>query len=212
MKLIKMLKINEIFFSIQGESSYAGFPCVFVRLSGCNLRCSYCDSTYAYCEGSNLSIDSILKEADGYQCKLMQITGGEPLLQKNTPALVKDALAQDYNVLLETNGSLDISAIDDKAIIIMDVKCPGSGESDKNLFENISKLKSHDEVKFVILDYEDYLWAKQILNEYPEIHKYRTHFSPVYGQLEPAKLAKWILEDNLNIRLQLQLHKYLGVR
>jgi len=207
-----MLKVNEIFFSIQGESSYAGFPCVFVRLTGCNLQCSYCDTTYAYHEGSNLSIDTILEEVNRYHCRLMQITGGEPLLQKDMPALLKTALDHDYNVLIETNGSLDISAIDDKATIIMDMKCPGSGEADKNLFENISKLKSHDEVKFVILDYNDYLWAKAILDEYPAIHKHITHFSPVYRQLEPGKLAEWILKDNLNVRLQLQIHKYLGVK
>jgi len=176
------------------------------------LQCSYCDTTYAYHEGSNLSIDTILEEVNRYHCRLMQITGGEPLLQKDMPALLKTALDHDYNVLIETNGSLDISAIDDKATIIMDMKCPGSGEADKNLFENISKLKSHDEVKFVILDYNDYLWAKAILDEYPAIHKHITHFSPVYRQLEPGKLAEWILKDNLNVRLQLQIHKYLGVK
>jgi len=212
MKLIKMLKINEIFFSIQGESSYSGYPCVFVRLTGCNLRCSYCDTTYAYYEGKNLSVDTILEEIGQYQCKILQITGGEPLLQKDTSSLVNAALSQDYNVLVETNGSLDITAINNKAIIIMDIKCPGSGEHNKNLFENIPNLELNDEIKFVILDHNDYLWAKEILNKYPVIQKNKIHFTPVHGELEPGKLSEWIIKDRLNVRLQLQIHKYLGVK
>ncbi len=211
-KLIKMLKVNEIFYSIQGESSYSGLPCVFVRLTGCNLRCSYCDTTYAFFDGVRFSIGEVMSEISKYNCKLLQITGGEPLLQKETPALIKNALEEGYSVLVETNGSLDIGAIDEKAIIIMDIKCPSSGEADKNLFSNISKLREKDEVKFVIGGRKDYEWGKEIVGKYHLLSRCKILLSPIYGKLEPSKLAEWILEDKLNVRLQLQIHKYLGVK
>ena len=211
-KLIEMLTVNEIFYSIQGESSYAGFPCVFVRLTGCNLRCSYCDTTYAFSDGDELSINKIMSEIGKYDCRLLQITGGEPLLQKETKSLIDQANDAGYTVLVETNGSLNIDPIAGEATIIMDIKCPGSGESDRNLLSNIHKLKEKDEVKFVIGDRHDYDWAKQILNEHRSLRKCWIFFSPTYNKLGPSKLAKWILEDMLDVRLQLQLHKYLGVK
>lgn len=207
-----MLKVNEIFFSIQGESSYTGLPCVFVRLTGCNLRCSYCDTSYAFTEGTELPVSNVIAALGEYDCMLLQITGGEPLLQKDTLVLINEAIEKDYTVLVETNGTLDISAINDQAIVIMDFKCPGSGEVTKNLYSNISKLKEKDEVKFVIQDHHDYQWTKEILLEYPELSNHNMLFAPVYGQLEPGLLARWILKDRLSVRLQLQMHKYLGVK
>jgi len=207
-----MLKVNEIFFSIQGESSYAGLPCVFVRLTGCNLRCSYCDTTRAFSEGTELPVSNVIAAIGEYDCMLLQVTGGEPLLQKDTLVLIDEAIEKDYTVLVETNGTLDISAINDQAIVIMDFKCPGSGEVNKNLYSNISRLKEKDEVKFVIQDQKDYQWAKEALLEYPELSNHSILFAPVYGQLEPGLLARWILKDRLGVRLQLQIHKYLGVK
>ncbi len=153
-----------------------------------------------------------MKEISRYRCKLIQLTGGEPLLQEETPNLIEVAMEEDYTVLIETNGSLDIGGINDKAIIIMDIKCPSSSEADKNLFSNISKLRENDEVKFVMQDRTDYEWAKEILQKYPRLSECEIHFSPVYRKLDPGELAKWILSDELNIRLQLQIHKYLGVK
>lgn len=207
-----MLKVNEIFFSIQGESSFAGLPCVFIRLTGCNLRCSYCDTAFAFFEGKALSIREIMSEISKYSCKLLQVTGGEPLLQEDTPRLIKKAVEEGYTVLIETNGSLDISVIDAQAITIMDIKCPSSGEADKNLFTNIPKLKEKDEVKFVIGNSKDYKWAQETVQEYQLLSRCKILFSPVYGSLDPNTLAKWILKDRLNVRLQLQIHKYLGVK
>jgi len=211
-KLIEMLRVNEIFYSIQCESSYAGFPCVFVRLTGCNLRCSYCDTTYAFSDGDELSINKIMSEIGKYDCRLLQITGGEPLLQEETKSLIDQANETGYTVLVETNGSLDVDPIGGEATIIMDIKCPGSGESDKNLLSNIHKLRERDEVKFVVGDRHDYDWAKKTLTEHRSLGKCKILFSPVYDKLGPSKLAKWILEDMLEVRLQLQLHKYLGVK
>lgn len=207
-----MLKVNEIFFSIQGESSYAGLPCVFVRLTGCNLRCSYCDTTQAFNEGTERPVSNVIAAIGEYDCMLLQVTGGEPLLQKDTLVLINEAIEKDYTVLVETNGTLDISTINDQAIVVMDFKCPGSGEVNKNLYSNISRLKEKDEVKFVIQDRCDYQWAKEALLEYPELSNYSILFAPVYGKLEPGLLAEWILKDQLGVRLQLQIHKYLGVK
>lgn len=201
------LKVNEIFFSIQGESSFAGRPCVFIRLTGCNLRCSYCDTRYAFHEGSKLSMDDILTKVKEFECDLVEITGGEPLLHPETKGLVKLLLDQGYTVLIETNGSLDIGILDKRSINIMDVKCPSSGEDSKNNLDNLRKLSARDEVKFVIGTREDYDFAKNIL----KLHKVPgpIHFSPVLGQLTPKTLANWILSDNLGIRMQLQLHKFI---
>lgn len=211
-KLIKMLKINEIFFSIQGETSYAGFPCIFVRLTGCNLRCSYCDTVYAYDSGFELSIPDIMKQIGNYNCRLLHITGGEPLLQEDTPALAEEALKNGYTVLLETNGTLDITSLNKEVVVVMDIKCPSSGETDKNLFSNLSKLDENDEIKFVIQDRRDFQWAKEILHKYQPFKCNRIVFTPVFEQLDAGILAEWILQDQLAVRIQLQIHKYLGVR
>ncbi|MEG8947668.1 7-carboxy-7-deazaguanine synthase QueE [Rosettibacter firmus] len=204
-----MLKVNEIFYSIQGESSKAGLPCVFVRLTYCNLRCTYCDTAYAFYEGSDYSIDDIIKKIDEYKCKLVEITGGEPLFQKESLELMKRLCDKGYEVMLETGGSLPIQDVDKRVKIIMDLKCPSSGMMKKNLYENINYIKSTDEIKFVIGTREDYDWAKEIISKYDLLNKCTVLFSVVFNQLEPIQLANWILEDKLNVRFQLQLHKYI---
>ncbi len=202
------LKINEIFYSIQGESSYAGRPCVFIRLTGCNLRCSYCDTTYAYEDGDVHSVEAILNKAAAYQCPLVEITGGEPLLQAETPVLIGKLLDRGYTVLLETNGTIDIAAVDPRCVRIMDIKCPSSGQAEKNNPSNLARLTLHDEIKFVIADRNDYGYAVKML---PALEQHAgpacIHFSPVHNMLDPATLAAWILEDRLPVRLSLQLHK-----
>jgi len=204
-----VLKVNEVFHSIQGESTFAGLPCTFIRLAGCNLRCSYCDTAYAYEEGKEWSIPALIDYAKAYRPLLVEVTGGEPLLQAGTQELVKGLLREGCEALVETNGSLDISVIDKRAVIIMDIKCPDSGMSDKNLFANIGCLKPHDEVKFVVASEGDYLWATSIIREHGLEQACSILFSPVYGKLEPGRLAKWILRDGIKARLQLQLHKYI---
>ncbi|OPY69935.1 MAG: 7-carboxy-7-deazaguanine synthase [Syntrophorhabdus sp. PtaU1.Bin002] len=204
-----ILKVNEVFHSIQGESTFAGLPCTFIRLTGCNLRCSYCDTAYAYEEGKEWSIPDLIDCAKHYQSPLVEVTGGEPLLQAGTPELVRALLDEDREVLVETNGSLDISVIDKRAVIIMDMKCPDSGMSDKNLFANVGCLKSRDEVKFVIASEGDYSWAKSMIKEHRLERTCTILFSSVYGKLRPSRLAEWILRDRLKARLQLQLHKYI---
>ncbi len=205
------LKVNEVFYSIQGESSFAGLPCVFVRLTGCNLRCSYCDTQYAYDEGNTLKIDEIIAEVGSYECRLVEITGGEPLIQEETPALIQRLLDEDHEVLLETNGSQDISRVDGRCVKIVDIKCPSSGEEDKNDLKNLTLLTDKDEVKFVIGDRGDYEYAKHVLNLIPaySTRKRAVHFSAVYGKTDPKTLAKWILEDHLSVRLHMQLHKLI---
>ncbi len=208
------LRVNELFYSIQGESSYAGRPCVFVRLTGCNLRCSYCDTKYAYEEGTELEIGEIIDRVSSYHCRLVEVTGGEPLIQAETPALIRRLLDEGYEVLLETNGSQDISQVDGRCVKIVDIKCPSSDEADKNDFENLNRLSDKDEIKFVIGDREDYEYAKKMLDllgSNPLTVK-AVHFSPVFGKLDPKTLAEWILEDNLDVRLHLQLHKYIEVK
>jgi 7-carboxy-7-deazaguanine synthase len=205
------LKVNEIFFSIQGESSYAGRPCAFIRLTGCNLRCIYCDTQYAYEEGTLLEIPEIVRQVSLFNCRLVEITGGEPLLQEQTPELIRMLLDQDFTVLLETNGSQDIGVVDERCIRILDIKCPSSGESEKNRLENLDALTPNDELKFVIGSRQDYDYAKFILSTFlPE----RSHLkppllSPVFGQVDTQALAQWILQDRLDVRLQLQLHKLI---
>ena len=204
------LSINELFHSIQGESLYNGLPCVFVRLSGCNLRCSYCDTSYAYEEGVEMDIPEILEQVAIFKCPLVEITGGEPLLQPETPRLVSNLLNKGYEVILETNGSLDISIIDGRCVKIVDIKCPSSAESDKNDLNNLKRLSPKDQLKFVIGDRKDYEYAREILKlrskGFPLSH---ILFSPVSGKIAPARLAKWIIEDNLRVRLHLQLHKII---
>jgi len=204
-----LLKVNEIFYSIQGESSFLGIPFVFVRLTGCNLRCSYCDTKYAYEEGEELMVEQILKQVKKFKCRYVEITGGEPLLQDDTPFLVDSLIDEGFNVLVETNGTKDVSVISDKATMIMDIKCPSSGEVDKIDWENIKRLDKKDEVKFVIAEKSDYDWAKGIITERNLTYKANVLLSPVKEKLDPATLAEWILKDNLKVRFQLQVHKIL---
>lgn len=204
-----MLKVNEIFYSIQGESTFSGIPFVFVRLTGCNLRCTYCDTKYAYEEGTELTVEQILKEVKNFKCRYVEVTGGEPLLQEDTPFLVDSLIDKGFTVLVETNGTKDISVISDKAVIIMDVKCPSSGESDKIDWENIKRLDKKDEVKFVIAEKSDYDWAKEVVTNRNLTYKSGVLLSPVEEKLNPDLLAEWILKDSLKVRLQLQLHKIL---
>jgi 7-carboxy-7-deazaguanine synthase len=203
--------VNEIFYSIQGESSYAGWPCVFVRLAGCNLRCTFCDTQYAYEQGSERSIQDIIEEVVRRSCQLVEITGGEPLIHAESPELIIQLLDLGYTVLLETNGSRDISVVDGRCIKIVDVKCPSSGEADSFDLRNISRLGERDEIKCVIGSREDYEFARGIADM---IAKQAPHgntviFSPVFGSLAASDLAQWILDDHLHVRLGLQLHKHI---
>ena len=205
------LNVNEIFYSIQGESTYAGKPCVFIRLTGCNLRCSYCDTQYAYHDGEKRDIREIMDEIALYRCGLVEVTGGEPLIQGETPHLINLLLDAGYKVLLETNGSQDISLVDSRCVRIVDIKCPSSGEKDRNDLANLNRLTDKDELKFVIGGREDYEYAKDLLNliEHGSSGKIPVHLSPSFGRMEPKELAGWILNDRLNVRLHLQLHKYI---
>ncbi len=204
-----MLKINEIYYSIQGESSKAGLPCVFVRLTYCNLRCTYCDTEYAFYEGNEFSVEQVIEQVKNYKCNLVEITGGEPLVQQESTILMKKLCDEGFEVLIETGGSLSIKDIDKRVKIIMDLKCPSSGMEEKNYYENINHLKPVDEVKFVIGTIEDYLWSKEMINKYELEKKCAILFSVVFGKMEPLTLVNWILEDNLNVRFQLQMHKFI---
>lgn len=205
-----MLKVNEIYFSIQGESSKAGLPCVFVRLTYCNLRCTYCDTEYAFYEGKELSINEIITEVKKYSCNLVEITGGEPLVQMEECLELLKRLSDDgFEVMIETGGSLPIKDIDKRVMIVMDLKCPSSGMEKKNLNENIDYLKQTDEVKFVIGNREDYEWSNEQIKKYSLTEKCNVLFSVVFDKLDPVILVNWIIEDNLNVRFQLQMHKYI---
>lgn len=238
-----MLQVTEIFCSIQGESTFAGLPCVFVRLTGCNLRCAYCDTTYAYAGGHSLSIAEIIRKVEthgftpvapaesaeaedrihprpdgrgllhrrvkSFKIPLVEITGGEPLLQSDTPALIRKLVRLNFTVLIETNGSLDINKLPAQAIRIMDLKCPSSKQSDKMNWENLKSLRAQDQIKFVIGNQQDYQWAKKICQSRRLFGKCEILFSPAYGKLRGDKLAGWIMKDKLPVRLQIQLHKIL---
>jgi 7-carboxy-7-deazaguanine synthase len=205
-----MLKINEIYHSIQGESTSAGKPCVFVRLTYCNLRCTYCDTEYAFYEGKDMSVQQVINEVEKYNCKLVEITGGEPLVQmEECLDLMKKLCELGYEVLLETAGNMSIEYIDKRVKIIMDLKCPSSGMEKKNLYENIKYLKKNDELKFVIGNREDYEWTVKLLNKYNLHKKCEILFSVVFTELEPVELVNWILKDELDVRFQLQMHKYI---
>jgi 7-carboxy-7-deazaguanine synthase len=204
-----MLKINEIYFSVQGESSKAGLPCVFVRLTYCNLRCSYCDSEYAFYEGIEMTLDDIIAEVKKYNCMLVEITGGEPLVQEESLELMKQLCNSGFEVMLETGGSLPIKDIDKRVMIIFDLKCPSSKMMKKNLYENIEYIKLTDEIKFVIGSREDYDWAKEQIGKYSLPDRCSILMSVVFGTLEPVKLVKWMLEDKLKVRFQLQMHKFI---
>lgn len=204
-----MLKVNEIYYSIQGESSKAGLPCVFVRLTYCNLRCTYCDTEYAFYDGSDKTIEEIIAEVRKYDCKLVEITGGEPLVQNESLDLMQRLCDEGFEVMLETGGSLPIKDIDMRVMIIMDLKCPSSKMIKKNLYENIDHIKPSDEIKFVIGTREDYDWSKEIIIKYSLTKKCSVLFSVVFGQLEPVQLVNWILEDKIDVRYQLQMHKII---
>ncbi len=205
-----MLKINEIYHSIQGESTSAGRPCVFVRLTYCNLRCTYCDTEYAFYEGKDFSVQQVIDEVEKYNCKLVEVTGGEPLVQiDECLELMKRLCDLGYEVMIETGGSLSIKDIDPRVKIIMDLKCPSSGMEKKNLYENLQCLKSTDELKFVIGNREDYEWTVNTLKKNNLKGKCEILFSVVFGKLEPIELVNWILEDKLEVRFQLQMHKFI---
>jgi 7-carboxy-7-deazaguanine synthase len=204
-----MLKINEIYASIQGESSHTGLPCVFIRLTGCNLRCSWCDTAYAFNDGKNLSLEETLKQVKAFKLPLVEITGGEPLMQEEVYPLMEALLKEGYQVMLETGGSLPIDKVPEKVIKILDIKCPGSGEEKKNYFENLKLLSPHDEIKFVLLDRADYEWSRNLMQKYSLPLSAQVLFSPVYDKLNLKDLSQWILEDRLPVRLQTQLHKII---
>jgi len=204
-----VLKVNEIYYSVQGESTYSGLPCVFVRLTYCNLRCTYCDTEYAFYEGKDLTIEQIIKKVKKYNCNLVEVTGGEPLMQEESFELIHLLCENGFEVLLETGGSLSIKEVDKRVKIIMDLKCPSSGMMKKNLYENLDYLKNTDELKFVIGNKEDYDWSKKIIEKHKMNGKCEILFSTVFEELKPEKLVNWILKDNLNVRFQLQTHKYI---
>lgn len=205
----EQLRITEIFFSLQGESRTVGFPTTFVRLTGCPLRCQYCDTTYAFSGGEWLDFSAILETVSGYKTKYVTVTGGEPLAQKNCIGLLTKLCDSGYEVSLETSGSISVADVDSRVVKVMDIKTPGSGEVEKNLYANIELLGDKDQIKFVICNQQDYDWALEKISEYQLSDKFEILFSPSHEELEASVLADWILRDGLNVRLQVQLHKYL---
>lgn len=203
------LRISEIFFSLQGETSRVGLPTTFIRLTGCPLRCEYCDTSYAFSGGSNLTLDEILATARSHPTQHVCVTGGEPLAQKNCLTLLRSLCDAGYQVSLETSGALDVGAVDERVLKVLDIKTPASGEMAKNLWSNLAHLRSHDEIKFVLCDAADYDWAKQVLQEHRLTEKCAVLFSPAQGRLAARDLAEWILRNGLQVRLQVQLHKLL---
>ena len=204
-----MLRITEIFHSIQGEALATGRPCVFVRLTGCNLRCAWCDTAYAFHEGRLMTVDAILEEVASYDCRLVEVTGGEPLLQEESAALMERLLASGHEVLLETGGGVSIAPVPRGVGIILDIKCPGSGEPEANLWGNLDLLPTGSEVKLVVRDHDDFLWAADRIRELDLARRFIVLLAPVYGECRPEALAAWILESGLPVRLQIQLHKIL---
>ena len=206
----KNITINEIYHSIQGESTWAGQPCVFVRLTFCDLRCNYCDTEYAFYEGQKKPLSEIVSTVLDFKCPLVEVTGGEPLLQKNVLPLMSMLADAGQTVLLETSGAHDISAVDPRVHRIMDLKTPGSGEVDRNLWSNIDHLKERDEVKFVIGSREDYEWSREKTERFDLGKRCRAVlFSPIFGRIDPRQIVEWILADKLNVRFQLQMHKFI---
>jgi len=203
------LTVNEIFFSLQGESSHMGRPCAFVRLTRCNLRCRYCDTAYAFTEGREMTIAEIVEQLDRYPTRLVEVTGGEPLLQPDVHVLVRLLLDSGREVLIETGGSLDITPVDPRAVLVYDIKCPESGMSSHNLWANLERLRPHDEIKFVITDRADYEWAREVVRFHDLARGHPVLFSPVWQVMDATALAGWILEDGLLVRMQIQLHKLL---
>jgi len=206
------LNVHEVYRSIQGESSFAGLPCTFVRLSGCNLRCRYCDTRYAWEDGKEMSVEGVVEQVLSLGGDLVEITGGEPLIQEETRDLAASLLDNGFKVLVETNGSLDISVLPRKVIRIIDLKCPSSGENQKVMWENVWRLTRDDEVKFVVADRHDYEWARGIIRDRFGITKTKILLSTVFGELPPRNLVEWILEDGLQVRFQVQIHKLIWPR
>ena len=201
------LKINEIYYSIQGESSYMGKPCIFIRLTYCNLRCSYCDSEYTFHEGKNMLIDEILDKIKEYPCNLVEVTGGEPLIQEKCIDLLNELINLKYEVLLETSGSISLRKVPKKVIKIVDFKCPSSKMEHKNLWKIIKNINPDDEIKFVIGNRTDFEWARDKINEFQLNNICTILFSPTFGEIDPKNIVEWILDENLPVRFQLQMHK-----
>jgi len=204
-----MVRVTEIFYSIQGESTYAGQPCVFIRLTGCPLRCTWCDTEYSFYGGTTLAVEAILAQVAQYGCRLVEVTGGEPLAQPEAVPLIARLCDEGYTVLLETSGAIDTEPVDRRARVILDVKCPGSGMTDRMHWPNLDRLTAKDEAKFVLADRADYDWACEIVARYRLADRCTVLFSPVFGSLDLRGLAEWILADRLPVRFQLQLHKYI---
>jgi 7-carboxy-7-deazaguanine synthase len=207
--VIGMMKITEIFHSIQGESTYAGRPCLFIRLTGCPLRCTWCDTAYAFYGGRDMTMDQIVAEARTVNCPLVEITGGEPLSQPESWELLTRLCDEGFEVLLETSGAIDTTGVDRRVHVILDVKCPGSGMADRMHWPNLRRLSSSDEAKFVIKDRADYEWAREVVRREELPTRCTVLFSPVFGDGKVRQLAEWILADKLPVRFQLQMHKYI---
>ena len=205
-----MVTVNEIFYSVQGESTYAGQPCVFVRLTACDLRCSWCDTPYAFHEGSKRRLEDVIAEVERYHCPLVEVTGGEPLLQEDVYPLMNELIARGKRVLLETGGHRSTARVPEAVITILDIKCPGSGEAERMDWDNLNRLRPRDEVKFVIKDRADYEYARDAIARHGLAGRAAAvHLSPVHGVLDPKMLSEWVLADRLPVRVQLQLHKYI---
>ena len=203
--------ISEIFMSIQGESTYVGLPCIFVRLAGCNLECKWCDTDYARKtdEGRELTVDGVLEEVGKYNCRLVEVTGGEPCLQPDSNELIKRLLDLDYQVLVETNGSVSLEALDERVVKIVDIKCPSSGQEGEFVMDNLGRITREDEVKFVIGDRADYEFARKFVDEEIKDRTPKVLFAPVRPGMDPSELADWILKDSLRVRLSVQIHSYI---
>lgn len=204
-----MIKVTEIFYSIQGESTYAGRPCLFIRLTGCPLRCTWCDTAYAFYGGRDMTMDEIVAAARAFDCPLVEVTGGEPLSQPESLGLLARLCDERFEVLLETSGAIDTAGVDRRVHVILDVKCPGSGMTDRMHWPNLERLSSQDEAKFVIKDRADYEWARELVRREELSTRCTVLFSPVFGDVEVRQLAEWVLADKLPVRFQLQLHKYI---
>jgi len=203
------MRITEIFYSIQGESSFAGRPCAFVRLTGCPLRCTWCDSEYTFYGGTEMALDDVLARVRSYGCRLVEVTGGEPLHQPEAFTLIERLCSDGYEVLVETSGAIDISPVDPRAHIIMDVKCPGSGMMDRMDWKNLDRIAGKDEIKFVVKDRADYEFARTMIERHSLAERGPVLFSPSFGELDPRQLSEWVLADKLPVRVQLQLHKFI---
>lgn len=204
-----MIKVTEIFHSIQGESTHAGRPCAFIRLTGCPLRCTWCDTAYAFYGGRDMTMDEIVEQVRAFDCRLVEVTGGEPLSQPGSLALLTRLCNDGFEVLLETSGAIDTAAVDLRVQVILDVKCPGSGMTDRMHWPNLDRLSSKDEAKFVIKDRVDYEWAREVVCRRDLSTRCTVLFSPVFGEMDPRQLAEWVLADRLPVRFQLQMHKYI---